>query len=39
LAHVSDHPLLDLHVDLQLNVLQFEHVVFYDDFCYRIEGT
>lgn len=23
LAHVGDHPFLDLHVDLQLNILKF----------------
>lgn len=32
LPHVVDHPLLDLHVDLQLDILQFENVIFDDDF-------
>lgn len=32
LPHVVDHPLLDLHVDFQLDILQFEDVVLDDDF-------
>lgn len=32
LPHVVDHPLLDLHVDLQFDILQFQHVIFDDDF-------